>query len=244
MVRGVTSPEQGAAAVDAVIFDWGGTLTPWHSVDLEACWLAVAALIDTTRAAELAAALVTAELEVWDRSRDDHLSGTLDEVCRRANVTLTADALTEYRRQWEKHSLIDPAAPAVLDGLKKRGLKVGVLSNTIWSRDHHEEIFERDGVLDLLDGAIYSSEIPWTKPHPEAFKAAMHAVGMDDPRTCVFVGDRLFDDVWGAQQVGIRAIHVPHSDIPQRQLGHTEGVPDAVIHSLDELLAVIDAWRG
>jgi putative hydrolase of the HAD superfamily len=28
-------------AVRAVIFDWGGTLTPWHSVNQEELWLAV-----------------------------------------------------------------------------------------------------------------------------------------------------------------------------------------------------------
>jgi hypothetical protein len=26
--------------VDAVIFDWGGTLTPWHTVDFAECWRA------------------------------------------------------------------------------------------------------------------------------------------------------------------------------------------------------------
>ena len=28
------------ARVEAVIFDWGGTLTPWHEVDLTAGWYA------------------------------------------------------------------------------------------------------------------------------------------------------------------------------------------------------------
>ena len=31
----------------------------------------------------------------------------------------------------------------------QRGIRVGVLSNTIWTRDYHRGIFERDGVLDL-----------------------------------------------------------------------------------------------
>jgi putative hydrolase of the HAD superfamily len=229
--------------LDAVIFDWGGTLTPWHTVDLSACWLAVAGLIDGERAAELAAALEAAELAVWDRARDEHRSGTLAEVCATAGVVMTEAALAEYKLHWERHSLLDPQAPAVLAGLRERGIRVGVLSNTIWTRDHHEEIFERDGVLDLFDGAVYSSEIPWTKPHPEAFVAAMTAVGATDPGRCVFVGDRLFDDVWGAQQVGMRTVHIPHSEIPVRQLGHTEGEPDAVIHQLPELLPLIDTWR-
>jgi putative hydrolase of the HAD superfamily len=243
MIRRVTSSRTEAPTVDAVIFDWGGTLTPWHTVDLEACWLAVAKLIDADRATELASTLLAAELEVWDRSRDEHRSGTLAEVCAAARVTMTETALAEYQRQWEPHSLIDPEAPPVLTGLRERGVKVGVLSNTIWTRDYHEEIFIRDGVLELFDGAVYSSEIPWTKPHPEAFLAAMKAVGADEPARCVFVGDRLFDDVYGAQQVGMRAVHVPHSDIPPRQIGHTEGSPEAVVHSLSELLPLVDSWR-
>jgi putative hydrolase of the HAD superfamily len=28
----------GGAPVRAVIFDWGGTITPWHTVDLRAQW--------------------------------------------------------------------------------------------------------------------------------------------------------------------------------------------------------------
>jgi putative hydrolase of the HAD superfamily len=229
--------------IDAVLFDWGGTLTPWHSVDLLAYWCAVAALIDAERADELGAALLTAEQQVWDRARDEHRSGTLEEVCLLAGVVMTEAALAEYKRRWEPHSLIDPDAPAVLSGLRERGIRVGVLSNTLWSRDHHEEIFERDGVLELFDGAVYSSEIPWTKPHPEAFLAAMTAVGVDEPARCVFVGDRLFDDVWGAQNAGMRAVHVPHSDIPLRQIGHTEGVPDATVHTLPELLPLVDGWH-
>jgi len=230
--------------IEAVLFDWGGTLTPWHTVDLHAYWRAVAALIDADRADELATALLAAELRVWDRARDEHRSGTLEEVCALAGVVMTEGALAEYEARWEPHSRIDPEAPPLLAGLRERGIKVGVLSNTIWSREHHEEIFARDGVLELFDGTVYSSEIPWTKPHPEAFLAAMTAVGAEEPGRCVFVGDRLFDDVWGAQNAGMRAVHVPHSDIPPRQIGHTEGVPDATVRTLSELIPLVDTWRG
>ena len=61
---------------------------------------------------------------------------------------------------------------------------------------------------------------------------------------CVFVGDRLFDDVWGAAQVGMRTILVPHSDIPPEQVGPTLGEPDAVVHRLAEVHAVVRRWRS
>jgi putative hydrolase of the HAD superfamily len=149
-----------------------------------------------------------------------------------------------YESGWDPHSLIDPQAPGVLAGLRERGIRVGVLSNTIWSREHHERIFARDGVLDLFDGAVYSSEIPWTKPHPEAFLAAVAATGASDPSRCVFVGDRLFDDIYGARNVGMRAVFVPHSAVPPHQVGHTLGEPDATIHALGDLLPLVDSWRA
>ncbi len=121
-------------------------------------------------------------------------------------------------------------------------MKVGVLSNTIWPRAWHEGFFRRDGVHHLIDGDVYTSEIPWTKPSPDAFRAAMDAVGVSDPSRCVYVGDRLYDDVYGARNAGMRAIHIPHSTIPASQLGHTEGEPDAVAHSLAEIHGIVRGW--
>jgi putative hydrolase of the HAD superfamily len=98
-------------------------------------------------------------------------------------------------------------------------------------------------VLDLIDGAVYTSEIEWTKPHPEAFLAVMHAVGAQNPTRCVFVGDRLFDDIWGAGQVSMRTIWIPHSDIPVDQHGHSEGRPDATVQGLADVRDVVSQWH-
>jgi putative hydrolase of the HAD superfamily len=231
-------------SIEAVLFDWGGTLATWHDIDLYDVWRSVAVLIDEPRADELAARLVKAENSVWMRSRDEHLSSTLEEVCLLADVAMTPAALAEYDRRWHPHTELAPDALDTLRALRDRGLKLGVLSNTIWSRRRHEEIFARDGVLELLDGAVYTSEIPYSKPHPEAFKAALRAVQGSEPSRALFVGDRLFDDVWGAQNVGMRAAHIPHSAIPTEQVGHTEGVPDATIQDLADLVPLIDGWNA
>jgi len=230
-------------AIEAVIFDWGGTLTPWHSVDFEeeSRALALAAVgVDPALAAE---ALRAAGDVVWGRSRDHHTSATVADLFTEAGLEHDADLLTAYRDFWDPHTLTDPDVAPLFSSLRADGVRVGVLSNTVWPRDWHEEFFRRDGVLELIDGAVYTSEVPWTKPSPEAFRAAMTAVGVDDPAACVFVGDRLFDDIWGAANAGMRTIHVPHSDIPRSQVGHTEGEPDAVARRLAEVHDVVSAWR-
>jgi putative hydrolase of the HAD superfamily len=223
--------------VEAVIFDWGGTLTPWHTLEPREAW------IEAVADEELADRLHAAEAELWLRARDEHRSGSLDDVFAAAEITPTPSMHAALSRWWEPHTFLDPDAPPLFEALRERDIRIGVLSNTLWSRAEHERIFARDGVLDAIDGAVYTSEIEWTKPHPEAFRVALAAVGVNDAEKAVFVGDRPFDDIHGAQRVGMRAVLLPHSDIPEAQKGPVEGEPDAVIQRLGDLLAVIDAWR-
>jgi putative hydrolase of the HAD superfamily len=224
--------------LDAVIFDWGGTLTPWHTIDPYECWMAV-----TTDDIQ-SKALHAAEEALWTASRDHHRSGTLDDVLNGAALTMTDEQRRMYYQWWDAHTITDPLAAPTLMALRELGVKIGVLSNTIWPRAEHERIFDRDGVSHLIDAAVYSSEIPWTKPDPRAFQAALDAVGVDDPATAIFVGDRLFDDIYGAKQAGMRAVHVPHSDIPSWQTTGVEGEPDAVIRDLSELPGLIEQWSA
>jgi putative hydrolase of the HAD superfamily len=236
----------GYAVPRAVIFDWGGTLTPWHAIDPYVQWRGYAERYAPGDAEALTARLVAAEEETWAQARDHSRAGTLEHVLRSAGVDPVGDrhteALAAYHEGWAPHTLSDPDAVEVFRALRTRGLAIGILSNTLWTRAFHESVFARDGLLDLIDGAVYSSELEWTKPHAEAFTAAMRAVGVDDPAACVFVGDRPFDDIHGAKEVGMRAVLVPHSTIPDAQRGHVQGDADAVVQRLADLVPILDAW--
>jgi putative hydrolase of the HAD superfamily len=225
--------------VAAVILDWGGTLTPWHVIDHQALWLEVCAPhFPHDQAAAVAAAMFAAENAFWRQCETEHRSATLDHVFARAGVTPPADLLDTYFRTWEPHTYTDPDVAPLLRALRDRGIRVGVLSNTMWPRALHERVFLRDEVLDLIDGAVYSSEIPWTKPHPEAFRAVMNAIGVSDPASCVFVGDRPYDDIFGAQSLGMRTALIPNSTVP----AYAAAVPDVVITRLADLLPHLENW--
>jgi putative hydrolase of the HAD superfamily len=229
-----------AVAISAVIFDWGGTLTPWHSVDQDTIWRQVCTPHFPGRGDEVAAAILAAELALWQACDDTQCSATLADVFDRAGVTPTDAFLEAYFTAWDPHTFTDPDVIPLLGELRARGIKAGVLSNTMWPRSAHERVLRRDGVLHLFDGTVFSSEIPWAKPHPEAFRAAMAAVGETDPASCVFVGDRPYDDVHGAQRAGMRAVLIPHSAVP----AYDRAVPDAVITRLADLPAHLDAWSA
>ena len=232
-------------SIDAVIFDWGGTLTRWHDIDFHAESLALAQAVANAHESDHhanAQKLHAAGDVIWGRSRDRQQSSTVADLFAEAGLDHDPDLLDAYYEFWLPHTETDPEVGPLWEALRADGLKVGVLSNTIWPRDWHVGWFRRDGVDRLIDGDVYTSEIPWTKPSERAFAAAMAAVGVTDPARCVYVGDRLYDDVWGAHNAGLRAIHIPHSTIPAEQVGHTEGDPDAVAHSLAEIPGLVRAW--
>ena len=134
--------------VRAVIFDWGGTLTPWHAVDHEALWRAVCTPhFPAGQAAGVAAAICTAEHELWQATGTVHTSATLAQVMERARVEPTDELLAGYYQTWDPHTLTDPEALPLLRELRQRGIRVGVLSNTMWPRSAHERVFVRDEVL-------------------------------------------------------------------------------------------------
>jgi putative hydrolase of the HAD superfamily len=230
--------------VEAVVFDWGGTLTPWHDIDFqaEAAALARAVVPSAEDPSVHHDRLLSAVGAVWGRSRDHQTSATVADLFVEAGLEHDPELLVAYREFWEPHTLTDPEVGPLFGELRGAGIKVGVLSNTVWPRDWHEDFFRRDGVLDLIDGAVYSSEIPWTKPSPDAFRAALAAVGATDPARCVYVGDRIFDDIWGAHNAGMRAIHVPHSAIPVEQHGHSTSEPDAVASRLSDIPGILRGW--
>ncbi|HEU5472164.1 MAG TPA: HAD family hydrolase [Actinophytocola sp.] len=229
----------------AVIFDWGGTLTPWLTVDHTQGWRAYADALhpdDPDRAAELADAIRLAEAAAWGRVRTEHRAFTIGQVLEAAGAPADEEAFRAYRDFWEHATYTDPEVPDMVEALRARGLRTGVLSSTSWPATWHEEWLHRDGVLDLFDALVWSSDLEYTKPHRDAFLAAMTAVGIDDPADCVYVGDRMFDDVSGAQAAGMRTVFIPNSDIPAAQLVPVDARPDATIRRLADLPAVVEPW--
>lgn len=238
--------------IEACIFDWGGTLVPWAAIDQLPAWRAYADAVhpdDPDAAARVAAALRTAEVNRWVKVRETSRAFRLDHVIADAARALDVPELpwSAETQAVYRGALIavtharDEVAP-MLALLRSRGIALGVLSSTSWPGQWHEEYLARDGLLELFDACVWSSDLTWTKPHPDAFAAAMSALGVTDPARCVYVGDRRYDDVFGAAGAGMRTAFLPHSNPPPEQLVHTDVEPDVVLDSLTDLPAVLEGW--
>lgn len=230
-----------------MIFDWGGTLSDFVPIELLDVWRLAARHLDPAREDEITEVLGGVEERFWRRVTTTQESATLADLIAEASRAVGLDvaeavleeAALRHLDAWTPHIRHDPDAGPTLTALRDQGFRTAMLSNTHWPRAFHEHFLERDGLVDLLDARLYTSELSHLKPHPSVFHAALAAVGVSEPYRAVFVGDRPLDDIAGAQGVGMRAVLRPNAALG----GIGDAEPDAVISSLPELLEVIAFWH-
>ena len=109
-----------------------------------------------------------------------------------------AAAMTKAWERADHFELFDDALP-VLDELRARGLKLGLLSNT--GRDL-DEFVAHHGIR--VDAILTSRLHGKTKPHETIFLAMLDRLGVP-AAAAAMVGDDAEDDVEGARAVGMEA---------------------------------------
>jgi putative hydrolase of the HAD superfamily len=203
--------------IDAVLFDWGDTLFhfAWDESLVEAGWEAGLAALERDE--------LPGHDETAARFRDRYLPllwvpGSLDEIEYPAmvrellegfGVALSDDDLSRFleaeHAAWEPARQIGDSTHALLDSLRARGLKTGLVSNAFdpgWLL--HNDL-ERMRLAERLDVAVFSSEVGTRKPHPAIFEAALERLGIE-PGRALFVGDRRFEDIRGAKEAGMTTV--------------------------------------
>jgi HAD superfamily hydrolase (TIGR01549 family) len=98
------------------------------------------------------------------------------------------------------------AAPGVIEflaGLRQDGYRVAVISNTVGEPGRYlRPILTRMGFDPFVEAYVFSDELPWTKPNPEIFRAALGKIG-STPAEAIHVGDG-WSDIEGAKRTGYR----------------------------------------
>lgn len=112
-----------------------------------------------------------------------------------------------------------PDVEACLKGLKRRGFRLGVISN--WSATL-EQLLRSIGLLPYFDEVIASAAVGCRKPHRAIFEIALERMEAT-PDQAVHVGDLPEADGQGAQEAGIRPILIDrqnvHGDAPFERVG-------------------------
>lgn len=129
-----------------------------------------------------------------------------------------------------------PEIPRVLKEIRKMGLKIGLISNVVSLGQVPVNLAEY-GIKQYFDPIVLSSEYGRRKPDPAIFHYAARLASVPAGE-CVYVGDRIARDVEGAKRAGFKlAVQIVH-DFHHGEK-ETNARPDAVIHSMDELIGVL-----
>jgi len=104
---------------------------------------------------------------------------------------------------WAPARQLADTTHALLETLRERGLKVGLVSNAFDPPALLHRDLEQLGITERIDFAVFSSEVGRRKPDPAIFEHALEALGVAAGRT-LFVGDTLATDVAGAAALGMR----------------------------------------
>ena len=203
--------------LDAVLFDWGDTLFHFAYDEelLEAGWEAGLASLghDALPHHEEAAAHFRERyvplLWVPGSVEEVEYPGMVRELLGEFGVELTEADLEAFLRAehaaWEPARRMGDSTHALLDSLRARGLKLGLVSNAFDPPWLLLEDLERMGLAERLDAAVFSSEVGRRKPDPLIFETALERLGVEPERT-LFVGDRRYEDVRGAAELGMRTV--------------------------------------
>ena len=95
--------------------------------------------------------------------------------------------------------------PEVLQDLKDRKIRCGVISNSIVPGFLGREVLERLGILDYFEFTLYSSDCIFRKPHPMMFETAIAKFGLKSSQI-LHVGDQLDRDIAGAGFAGLKSV--------------------------------------
>jgi len=203
--------------LEAVLFDWGDTLMEFAYAP---------ELVAAGHRAGLAA-LARDDLppveEVTERFRKGYeplfwAPGTIEEIeypglVRRLlhefGVDVDDEELGRYleaeHRAWDPARTLAAHTHPLLESLRGRGLRLGLVSNAFdpgWLL--HRDL-EQMGLSQRLDFSVFSSEVGVRKPHPAIFERALEALEVE-PERALFVGDRLYEDVRGAAELGMTTV--------------------------------------
>ena len=190
--------------IDAVLFDFDGTLC---NTEVENLRLVQGIL------RQMGAEVPMAELEVLTGGED---RVTVPPILERHGAEGTIDDFERlrdecYRTYAEADLVLEPGSLELLDGLRERGAKVGLVSMTVARCILTGAA--RLGILNRFDAIVCGDMVSRRKPAPDPYLRAAELLGVD-PAHCVAVEDSP-TGIASAKAAGCHVIAYTGCDIVQ-----------------------------
>ncbi len=140
------------------------------------------------------------------------------------------------REKWNSAPEIAyPDARSVLETLKERGYRLGIIANqALDARDR----LKRFGLYELFEVIVISQEQGVSKPYHAIFLDALYKAQSTADK-CMMIGDKLTNDIAPAKTLGFRTVWIKQEWGGMQTPCTDELTPDYTVGSLAELLEVL-----
>lgn len=237
--------------IKAVLFDLGNTLIEYPTPDelYKNCMLHEKEL----SAQGVTEATLVRMQEILKEMRrngmDSHHEATVAEALSQAYAergrripSESREILTKardiYYYGFGKHTSLVLGAHKLLNFLRSRKMKLGIVSNTPFPGEFFKMEMERYMLAKYFHAFVWSSEFGLRKPNPFIFISALKKLDVR-PDEAVFVGDKMDRDVEGALGVGMKAVWFDRNGKPgDRTLIPPNGPNTFRILSLPDMISL------
>ena len=141
--------------------------------------------------------------------RDFDSLEVLKAVGAKLGVKLSPEQWEQFAWLWyeplSRCARIEEGLEETLAGLRRMGLKLGIVSNTFVCRASLARHLRDLGLLEFFPVQLYSYEYHVRKPSTEIFRIAAGKIA-EPAQNILFVGDRIDNDIRPALASGMRAV--------------------------------------
>ena len=139
------------------------------------------------------------------------------------------------------HRELRAGAAEMLQALKDRGYRIGVISNNA-SLYNVFDVLEQYGIRSYMEDVTVSSVVGYRKPHPGIFQIALRQMQVTAAE-CVYVGDTASRDIIGSKRAGFgKSVQIGSFLSAQKdaEVSADAERPDIVIRDIRELVDWLD----
>lgn len=199
--------------IEWIFFDLGSTLIDETEVYAHRFY-------ETVRGSDVSvSALQTTAERFWEQGLDGYPQAAAFFGLRKA----------PWRSEYE--TLFD-GCPAVLEALKARGYRLGVIANQVAGTEQRLKNWK---ILQYFDVIAASAERGVEKPDPAIFLWALQRAGCA-PEHAVMIGDRVDNDILPAKALGMKTVRVLTG--PCTSFRPSPDPADVTVASLSDLIGL------
>jgi HAD superfamily hydrolase (TIGR01549 family) len=238
------------AEIEAIIFDFIGTLTDLKGFNLEASELK----LYKTLFKEGFKVSKEDFLAAYKKSNEKYRLVRYQELIEVTNTVWISDALNYlgfktkpedtklktavnvFVQEYLNSLQLKPCATQLLTNLKKH-FKLGLISNFTYAPVIFAAL-KKLGINWFFNAVLVSEDVGWRKPNPKIFQEALKRLEVNAEKT-VYVGDSPKEDIGGASALGMKTIFLPSQFYTLEDLHESKIKPDLIVRDTCELCKIL-----